>query len=634
MAFEFVQLMKHSSRLVLGLAACLLSRCAHAADDIVLGEFEGAGYGRWVAQGTAFGTGPALGARPGQLQVRGFRGNGIASSELAGDAPMGTLTSPVFRIERRYLSFVIGGGAYERHACLNLLVAGRIVRSATGANSDSLLPVSWDVRRFLGREARLQIVDQASGDWGHINVDHILQTDQPERLPVATQPLYHETHRPQFHFSARQWTVDRLNPGRRQEGWLNDLNGLVFYQGEYHLFAQRWNKCWIHAVSRDLVHWTELEPAFWEEQLDSGVQSGNCVIDYANTSGLSPSKANPPMVAFWSRNDNRSHCISYSLDHGRTWQFYAKNPILEKPERDPMVFWHQPTERWVMMLYGNGQYHILTSSNLLSWKDERHPIPNSFECPDMFELPLDGDRQKMKWVLVRGNGKYSVGSFDGTQFSEETPQFDSDAGPQFYATQSWGNTQDGRRIQAAWMREGSYPDMPFNQQVSFPCELSLRTTPDGPRLYRQPIREIASLHKQEIRWANRALRAGEELDLKQPGDLFHLKMQVSIPEGATLEVNVRGVPILLTHDTLANGSGPHAVSGQLQTVELLIDRTSIEAFANGGEVSISRCFLPGSGGISLVATGGLVTIQSLSVFQLESAWKGNAAFEAAGKATR
>ena len=252
----------------------------------------------------------------------------------------------------------------------------------------------------------------------------------------------------------------------------------------------------------------------------------------------------------------------------------------------------------------------------------------------MFELPLDGNRQNLKWVLVRGNGKYSVGTFNGAQFTEETPQFDSDSGPNFYATQSWGNMGDGRRIQAAWMRDGAYPDMPFNQQVSFPCEVTLRTTPDGPRLYREPIREIASLHKQESRWANRVFKAGEESDLNLTGDLFHIKMQVSIPEGATLTVNVRGVPVLLTHNTLANGSQPHPVRGALNTVELLVDRTSIEAFANQGEVSISRCFLPGTGGLSLRAAGGSVLVESFSAFQLESAWKGNAAFKTAAKSTR
>ncbi|MDF2440494.1 MAG: fructan beta-fructosidase [Abditibacteriota bacterium] len=601
------------------LAGGVIGSC-HAAEDIVIGGFEGSGYGTWKSEGTAFGRGPARGPHPVELQVQGWRGSGLASSELEGDAPRGKLTSPAFPIERRYIAFVIGGGAFERHTCLNLIVDGKTVRSATGSNSDRLMPVSWDVSRWRGKMARLQAVDEASGSWGHINMDHIVQTNAPERLPVNTQPLYQETHRPQFHFTARQWTVDRLNPGMRQEGWLNDLNGLVYYEGEYHLFAQRWNKCWIHAVSRDLVHWTELEPAFWEEELDSGVQSGNCVIDYENSSGLSPNKATPAMVAFWSRNDNRSHCISYSLDRGRTWKMYAKNPILVRPERDPMVFWHKPSQKWVMMLYGEGQYHVLTSKNLLDWNDEKNPIPNSYECPDMFEMPLDGDFKKMKWVLVRGNGKYSLGSFDGTRFKEETPQYDSDAGPNFYATQSWGNTGDGRRIQAAWMREGVYPDMPFNQQVTFPRELTLRSTPQGPRLFREPIREIEKLHKHHKSWLNRSLQAGEELPLKQTGDLFRIKMKVDVAQGATLTLHIRGVPLLLTQNSIACGTEPVPVIGELQSVEVLIDRTSIEAFANQGEVSLSRCFLPDESGLSLKASGGPVRIHSLSIFQLKSAW--------------
>ena len=176
--------------------------------------------------------------------------------------------------------------------------------------------------------------------------------------------------RPQFHFTARQWTYHKLNPGMREEGWLNDPNGLIHFDGEYHLFAQRWNKCWIHAVSHDLVHWTELQPAFWEDdRFGSGVQSGGAVLDQANSSGLAPAGSPPPLVAFWAGNDNRSQCISYSLDRGRTWTKYARNPVLVHPERDPKVFWHQPTHRWVMVLYGSGSYFLFTSKNLLDWTD-------------------------------------------------------------------------------------------------------------------------------------------------------------------------------------------------------------------------------------------------------------------------
>ena len=241
------------------------------AEDLTIGHFGRTNYGDWKLTGTAFNLGPASDGLLPKLEIENSRDNQVVSSEVKGDAPTGTLTSPEFKIARKYISFSIGGGDYEHDTCINLLIHGKVVCSATGWRSNRLIPASWEVRRWLGQKAQVQIVDMASGDWGHINVDHIVQTDKPERLPVVTEPLYQETLRPQFHFTARQWTMDRLNPRERQEGWVNDLNGLIYYDGEYHLFAQRWAKCWIHAVSRDLIHWTELEPAFWEEKPESGV---------------------------------------------------------------------------------------------------------------------------------------------------------------------------------------------------------------------------------------------------------------------------------------------------------------------------------------------------------------------------
>ncbi|MGC3957135.1 MAG: glycoside hydrolase family 32 protein [Verrucomicrobiota bacterium] len=605
-------------------AALPVALPATVTDDLVIANFESQSYGNWKSTGTAFQLGPARREQLKTLEIENATGSGVASSEMDGDTPQGTLTSPEFKIERDYISFLIAGGDYERHTCMNLLVGGKIVRSATGWNSDHLVPAGWDVRPFAGKQAQIQIVDEASGGWGHINVDHIIQTDQPARLPVATEPLYQETHRPQFHFTARQWTMDRLHPGMRQEGWLNDLNGLIYYEGEYHLFAQRWNKCWIHAVSTNLIHWTELEPAFWEEQLDSGVQSGTCVVDYANTSGLGTNPKQPPLIAFWSRNDNRSHGISYSLDRGRNWRHYDKNPILVYPERDPKVFWHAPTARWVMFLYGEKNreqlYHVFTSTNLLSWRDEKHPIKNSFECPDFFQLPIDGDTNRMKWVLVRGDGKYSLGEFNGVGFKEETAQFESDSGPNFYATQSWEGAPGGRRVQAAWMLHGVYPEMPFNQQVTFPRELTLRTTPAGPRLFRQPIRELAMLHNGEDLWTNRTLRADQTLPLAPSGDLFRLQAEVNLDEGATLTLSIRGSKITFTRTSMSCTDKPVTLS-TLTNFEVLIDRTSIETFANGGVASMSKCFLPTENALSLHATGGNATITQLKLIRLKSAWR-------------
>lgn len=443
-------------------------------------------------------------------------------------------------------------------------------------------------------------------------------------LPAQTS-LYQEKYRPQFHFTARQWTVHSLNPGKQEEGWLNDVNGLIYLNGEYHLFAQRWAKCWLHAVSRDLVHWTELQPAFWDdERFGTGCQSGGAVYDRDNTSGLSPDNNHPPLIAFWSGFDNLSQCLSYSLDAGRTWTKYANNPYMLHPERDPKVLWHEPTKQWVMVLYDHGSYVFFKSSNLLEWTQLPKSIPDSFECPDFFPLPVDGDLHQMKWVLVRGDGKYSVGEFDGTEFVEETEQLPCDHGPNFYATMSWGNIEGapGRRIQIAWMRDGHYPDMPFNQQMSFPCDMTLHTTEQGLRLYRNPVPEISKLHEEPHRWKDVSLNAGMTLPLNLPGDLFHILAQVELSEEAGLTFHLNGATITLTERSVASNSQPVPVPGGIKSVEILLDRTSVETFVNAGEVSVSACFLPTDTALSVECTSGIATLRSLQVFPLHSIWEG------------
>lgn len=586
--------------------------------DLPIGE----GFAGWVASGDAFKSGIVSGKDINRLGIQNAE-EPVATSKADGDGPKGTLMSLPFRISRRFIAFRIGGGDYQHETCLNLLVRGRIVRSATGWRSDRLTPTSWDVGEFRGQSAQIEIVDHVSGDWGHIDVDRIVQTDKPERLPVVTGPLYQESLRPQFHVTARQWTVNKLNPARREEGWINDLNGLIYYDGEYHMFAQRWNKAWLHFVSRDLVHWTELEPAFIEEELESGCQSGTCVIDYDNTSGLATSKDHPAMIAFWSKADNRSQCFSYSLDHGRTWKFYEKNPFMIYPERDPKVFWYAPGKHWVMVMYGDGQYHIFTSPNLLDWTDAKNPIPNSYECPDFFEMPIDGDASRKKWVLIQGNGKYSIGTFDGFKFTEESERFPCDIGPQFYATQSWANveTGDGRRVQAAWLAESNFPDMPFSQQISFPCELTLRTTPAGLRVYREPVKEIATLHRDKETWGEKTLQPGETLPLEPSGRMYHIQAEVEVPIGSKLVFDIRGESVVLTSSGVESGPAHGQVQDKVSYVEILVDRTSIETFVNHGEVSSTRFVLPHQNGISIRAEGGPATVKSVTVYPLQSAWK-------------
>lgn len=595
------------------------------AQDIPLTGFKGRDYGDWKASGgSAFEGGPARGETITKLEIENAGDDAtVITSEMQGDQPRGTLASPEFDISRDFISYRIGGGDYERHTCMNLVVDGKIVHSATGRNSDHLRTASWDVRELRGKRAHIEVVDRASGQWGHVNVSKIAQTDAPEAYPITAGKLYEEALRPQFHFTARQWTMNRLNPGMRQEGWINDLNGMIYYDGEYHMFAQRWNKCWLHAVSKDLVHWEELEPAFWEDELDAGVQSGTCVIDYKNTSGLSPDPSKPPMIAFWSGADNKSQGMHYSLDHGRTWKAYEKYPYMVFPERDPKVFWYEPGKHWVMFLYGGGKYHILTSTNLLEWKDEKKPIADSYECPDFFELALDGDANKKKWVLVHADGRYSLGSFNGTEFKQEKSGLQGDINePVFYATQSFANveTGDNRRIQMVWMRGANFPGMPFSQQISFPCELTLHSTPEGPRIFRKPVKEIEKLHAGESKVAQRSLAKDEELELAAKGELFHIKAEVEIPEGSRLCFNLRGVPLILTPKGIQVGNTRGSAIGKVESVEILLDRASMEAFVNEGEISSTNNCFPAKDGISVKAEGGAAVLKSVEVYELKSMW--------------
>ncbi len=170
------------------------------------------------------------------------------------------------------------------------------------------------------------------------------------------------------------------------------------------------------------------------------------------------------------------------------------------------------------------------------------------------------------------------------------------------------------------MRGATFPDMPFNQQVSFPCELTLRTTSKGLRVFREPIREIALLHRGQDSWSNQTLKPGEALPLEPSGRLFQIEAEVSIPEGGKLTFNIRGIAVVLTSTTLESGNPPASVADQIKTVEILVDRASIESFANGGEISSTRFVVPKENGLSVKAEGAPVTIQSIVIYQLNSAW--------------
>jgi fructan beta-fructosidase len=171
----------------------LTATMSPAAEAILVADFEGETYGEWKAEGEAFGTGPAKGTLRGQMHVSGFKGKGLVNSFLKGDRTTGTLISPPIKIERNYLTFLVGGGGHAGKTCMNLLVDGKIVHTITGNNSqpggsEELEPAFWNVSELVGKTVTLQIVDAATGGWGHINVDHIVQTDTKPNLSELSRP--------------------------------------------------------------------------------------------------------------------------------------------------------------------------------------------------------------------------------------------------------------------------------------------------------------------------------------------------------------------------------------------------------------------------------------------------------------
>lgn len=452
---------------------------------------------------------------------------------------------------------------------------------------------------------------------------------------------YQEKYRPQYHFTP-------------EKNWMNDPNGLVYYGGEYHLFYQynpngnEWGYMhWGHAVSKDLIRWEHLPVAITpdEDSKDKNhatAFSGCAIVDENNTAGLQKGDEKTLLIFYTSFECGQR--LAYSNDKGRTWHKYDKNPLIpfaKDDARDPKVFFHHPSGKWVMVLYRSPEgdkskqgISIYTSSNLISWEFQSH-ITGFFECPDLFELPLDGDKGNSKWVLLGGSGEYRVGSFDGKQFSPETPKKILDYGKNFYATQTWSNHPEGKVVQLAWMRGGEFPEMPFNGQMTFPCELSLRTTKTGPTLCKKPIDAIATLHsKNDLVKKDKNIIPGLQGNLVGgiSGKTLHIKARFNPKSSDGFGFIVRNgkkeIGTEIRYDSakkiLACMGGQAYVEpkdGILQ-LEILLDRSSIEIFANDGEVVLSSCFIPAENDdeLTLWTQGGELFVNEIAVYELKSAW--------------
>lgn len=707
------------------LTALILTVYLHAAEpagesrpEQLIEDFEGNDYGKWTVTGNAFGPGPAAGTLPGQMSVTGYHGNKLVNSFHGGDDSRGTLTSPPFTVSRRHLRFLIGGGGYANETCVNLLVDGAVVESATGPNtkpggSESLEPMSFDLGRHQGKQAVIQIVDKRKGGWGHINADHFVLTDTPARsvsnaarevtitkryllFPVrpgaksikmtvqaegqsprsfdiefddqspsiwfpfdtsliqgkktsitarlvggdealqkirasdsveGTYPPYQEPDRPGFHFTA-------------QRGWLNDPNGLVYFKGTWHLFFQHnpfgWNwgnMHWGHATSNDLFHWREQPIAIPPKNYGDWAFSGSAVVDEKNTSGFGTG-TDPVLVAAYT-STGRGECITYSRDGGQTWTEYDKNPVVRHRGRDPRLVWHAGSKRWVMAVYDEEENQrriaFYTSPNLKEWTFRSFAEGNFYECPDLFPISQVTAKRtpvpeaEKTWVLYGADAKYVVGEFDGSVFRATTEKQTLWRG-NFYAAQTYSNAPDNRHVQIGWANGVIFPGAPFNQQMSVPVDLTLRDTPDGKRLFAEPVPELTKLREDKRTIGQRTISPGENpLDGWGPRQA-DIEAVITNQSATRWLFDLRGLIVSYESATRKLKVGTHEVvlPGNDQRVELriLVDRGSVEVFAQQGALAFSVAHRPKSPSESFrfQCEGGQVKWESGECYKLASAW--------------
>ncbi len=351
------------------------------------------------------------------------------------------------------------------------------------------------------------------------------------------QNLYKEKYRPQFHFSPAV-------------NWMNDPNGLVYFNGQYNLFYQSnpygnvWgHMSWSHSVSKDLLHWQHLPVALREE---NGIMmfSGSAVIDKKNTAGFGADA----MVAIYTGHTDslQTQNLAFSNDAGRTFTKYNKNPVLnlhKKDFRDPNVFWFEKNDCWIMSVSHPNEHQIefYRSQNLKEWKSASKfgPVGDTsavWECPDLMQLSIEGTSQK-KWVLFTSQNstmQYFVGEFDGTKFINENPTtkiFKQDYGTDYYAAIAYHNTPDKEPISIGWLNNWNYaneiPTSPWKSVMSLPRKLSLKKINNEWILIQQVIPSFQTLRKESVVFVNKTITKEETLGFA--GQVFEMELMFQPP---------------------------------------------------------------------------------------------------------
>jgi len=490
---------------------------------------------------------------------------------------------------------------------------------------------------------------------------------------TKNQEFYREPYRPQFHFSP-------------PEHWMNDPNGMVYYDGEYHLFYQYypgdivWGPMhWGHAVSTDLVHWSHLPVALYPDSLGM-IFSGSAVVDHENSSGFG-SAAKPPLVAIYTRHDAtgdqqgkddfETQCIAYSLDAGRSWTKYQGNPVIKNPGirdfRDPKVFWHDASQKWILILAARDHVELYASKDLRTWH-KLSEFGEAFgahggvwECPDLIPLAVDGD-QEHKWVMIvninpgapnGGSGtQYFIGDFDGEKFTCDSPAEKTswiDYGPDDYAGVTWSGTPDSRTIFLGWMSNWAYagvvPTAPWRSANTVPRELKLTRVNNSLVVRSVIVPELQTLIK-----SKKVFPSMEVIDSMNLTPQLDFPVSKTIIEGV-IEAkdfyvefsNAIGQKLSIGFDAPKNryfldrshagkndfskdfnslAYAPRLVSGNTIAFTMVVDVSSVEVFFDDGTTVMTAIFFPDQefNRLAILGKSGKIHVDSLVVKEVLSIW--------------
>ncbi len=501
----------------------------------------------------------------------------------------------------------------------------------------------------------------------------------PVQVNLKPPDYYKEQFRPQVHFSP-------------EANWMNDPNGMVYYKGEYHLFYQYypdstvWGPMhWGHAVSKDLVYWEHLPIALYPDDLGY-IFSGSAVMDWSNTSGLGLGN-DPPMIAIYTYHDSQLEKeggtdyqyqgIAYSNDMGITWEKYQDNPVLpnasKKDFRDPKVFWHTNSNKWIMVLAVGDHVEFYGSEDLIEWTFlsdfgyNQGSHAGVWECPDLFQIPIEGTNEKT-WMLIvsigpgggRGSAtQYFIGDFDGIEFTnshypERTIWLDH--GRDNYAGVTWSDIpqRDGRRIFIGWMSNWEYaqvvPTEKWRSAMTWPRTLTAFQTPNGLRVRSYPTSELITLRKRAIDlnkvvvngssdWSH-VLEDGRlmldiELIISNIKDQGSWEIELSNDRNESLSFGFDDRTDIIyinrekagISDFSKKFSGTHEAprisrDPQMST-RIILDESSIEFFADLGEVVLTDLFFPSTpySRMTFKTPHGAVLAEG-TFYQMKSIWNG------------